>query len=86
LVSDLRLVPWSLALARRATRLCWQALWGATLYNVVMVAIAALGLLRPVIAGLGMLAASLIALAATRIIARFPGLHDSDAALVEALA
>jgi hypothetical protein len=42
--------------------------------------------LRPVIAGLGMLAASLIALAATRIIARFPGLHDSDAALVEALA
>jgi Cu2+-exporting ATPase len=69
LTSNLRLVPWSLALARRATRSSYQALAAATIYNVCLVSVAAAGLLRPVLAGLSMIAASLIALASAQRIA-----------------
>ena len=62
LVDDLRLVPWVLALSRRATRLARRTLAASTAYNVVFVAIAACGVLRPVWAGLSMLVASLLAL------------------------
>jgi P-type E1-E2 ATPase len=62
--ADLRLVPFTLVLARRALALGWRTLAAATAYNLIFVSMAALGLLRPVWAGVSMLAASLIALVA----------------------
>lgn len=59
---DLRLVPWTLALARRTTQVGWQNLVASTLYNVVFLALAATGSLRPVWAGLSMLTSSLLTL------------------------
>lgn len=60
---DLRLVPWSLALSRRGLRrVKWLIAW-ATTYNLVFVALAAGGALRPVWAGLSMLVSSLLSLA-----------------------
>ncbi len=70
---DLRLVPWALALARRARQLGVRTLAAATLYNVSFVALAALGMLRPVWAGVSMLIASIVALAGALRIAAHPG-------------
>jgi cation transport ATPase len=57
---DLRLVPWTLALARRGVRLVQTLLWSSTVYNVLFVALAAQGALKPVWAGLSMLISSLL--------------------------
>jgi Cu2+-exporting ATPase len=59
---DLRLVPWTLTLARRAIRSIKWLLGASTAYNLIFVALAAGGTLRPVWAGLSMLTSSLIAL------------------------
>jgi len=58
---DLRLVPWTLALARRGTRLVKWLLFSSTAYNVVFVGLAARGALKPVWAGLSMMISSLVA-------------------------
>jgi P-type E1-E2 ATPase len=62
LVPDLRLVPWTMRTARRAVRLVKWLIAASTLYNIVFVALAASGALKPVFAGLSMLVSSLIAL------------------------
>jgi heavy metal translocating P-type ATPase len=72
---DLRLVPWTLALTKRATRLARRTLAAATAYNLVFITLAASGLLRPIWAGLSMLAASLLALGSALRIAQVPGLE-----------
>jgi Cu2+-exporting ATPase len=63
LVPDLRLVPWTIALSRRAVRRVRGLFVASTAYNVVFVALAAAGALRPVLAGVSMLASSLLTLA-----------------------
>jgi len=62
---DLRLVPWTLALARRAMQVGWQNMVASTIYNVVFLALAASGSLRPVWAGVSMLTSSLLTLASS---------------------
>ena len=59
---DLRLVPWTLVLSRRAIEVGWQNLVASTIYNLVFLALAATGSLRPVWAGLSMLTSSLLTL------------------------
>ena len=58
---DLRLVPFTLALARRGRRLVQLLIGASTAYNVVFVTLAARGMLKPVWAGLSMLISSLLA-------------------------
>jgi len=70
--SDLCLIPWTLALARRSTALIRRLLLFSTAYNLVFVALAAAGMLRPVFAGLSMLLSSLLTLAAAARIAASP--------------
>jgi cation transport ATPase len=70
---DLRLVAWTLALSRRAIRHVQWMLAISTAYNVVFVALAASGALRPVWAGLSMLVSSLLAVAFAARIG-----HDDD--------
>jgi heavy metal translocating P-type ATPase len=62
---DLRLVPWTLALSRRAMQVGWQNLVASTVYNVFFLLLAATGALRPVWAGLSMLTSSLLTLASS---------------------
>ena len=62
LAADLELVPWTLALARRALTSSRRVLLAATVYNASFVTLAACGYLRPVWAGVSMLVASIIAL------------------------
>jgi P-type E1-E2 ATPase len=56
---DLRLVPWTLSLSRRATQLARRLLIASTVYNLGFVALAMCGALAPVFAGLSMLISSL---------------------------
>jgi P-type E1-E2 ATPase len=58
---DLRLVPWTLALAQRGARLVKLLLVSSTVYNVVFVGLAAQGALKPVWAGVSMMVSSLLA-------------------------
>jgi cation transport ATPase len=60
--ADLRLVPWTIAHARDGLRLVRRLLGAATAYNLVFVALAAAGALRPVWAGLSMLLSSLLSI------------------------
>ena len=79
--SDLGLVPWTLSLARRAMAVGWQNLVASTAYNLVFLALAATGSLRPVWAGLSMLGASLLTLASSLRVSAFPGpAGDADTA------
>jgi heavy metal translocating P-type ATPase len=59
---DLRLVPWTLSLARRAMKVGYQNLIGSTIYNLLFLGLAASGALRPVWAGISMLTSSLLTL------------------------
>ncbi len=59
---DLRLVPWTIAHARRGVRQVKWLIGASTAYNVVFVALAAAGALKPVWAGLSMLISSLLAI------------------------
>jgi Cu+-exporting ATPase len=60
LAGDLTLIPWSLTLARKTLRHIRQNLFWAFLYNVVAIALAAMGFLKPVMAAAAMLLSSLI--------------------------
>jgi heavy metal translocating P-type ATPase len=62
---DLRLVPWTLALARRTRSIARRNLGWATAYNGVFLLLAMSGALRPVWAGLSMLTSSLLTLASS---------------------
>jgi Cu2+-exporting ATPase len=63
LTSDLRLVGWTIELARLGLRRMKWLIGVSTAYNLVFVSLAAVGALRPVWAGLSMLVSSLVALA-----------------------
>jgi heavy metal translocating P-type ATPase len=57
---DLRVIPWALGLARLADQTIRRNLWMAASYNLVGVALAASGLLHPVVAALLMVGSSLL--------------------------
>ena len=63
--ADLRLVPWTLAFAREVRRRVRANLAWATIYNVVFVALAAGGLLRPVWAAVAMITSSIFVVGRT---------------------
>lgn len=63
--ADLRLVPWTIELARHTLRIARRNLVASTLYNLVFLTLAALGILRPVWAGISMLTSSLLVLASS---------------------
>lgn len=69
---DLRLVPWTIDLARTALRLSRRGVWAATAYNAVFLALAAAGWLKPVLAGLSMLTSSLLTVAVAQRMQTFP--------------
>ena len=73
LKADLRLVPWTLALARKATAIARTNLWASTIYNLVFLGLAVGGALRPVWAGVSMLTSSLLVLASSARISAIPG-------------
>jgi cation transport ATPase len=58
--SDLRLVPWLHALARRTDRIIRQNLWWTFGYNAVGLGLAVLGLLHPIAAVVIMTGSSLL--------------------------
>jgi Cu2+-exporting ATPase len=62
-IGDLSHVPWAIELGRETVRRVRTLLLAATTYNVVFVALAAAGWLRPVWAGVSMLGSSLLSLA-----------------------
>ncbi len=64
LTPDLTTLPWLLSLAKRTLRTARRALAVSTAYNALFVAMAAVGWLRPIWAGVSMLLSSLITLAA----------------------
>ena len=65
---DLRALPWAVALSREAVRAVRRNLYRALAYNVVGMALAACGLLHPVVAALLMVASSLgLVFSATRV-------------------
>ena len=83
---DLRLVPWAIALARRANSVGYQNLYASTAYNLVFLGLAASGMLRPVWAGLSMLTSSLLTLASSlriNVISGPEGSHPESAILDE---
>jgi heavy metal translocating P-type ATPase len=57
---DLTLIPWSLGLAKKTLRHIKQNLFWAFIYNMVAIALAAMGFLKPVMAAAAMLLSSLI--------------------------
>ena len=78
--SDLRLVPWTLRLARRALRTARRSLVISTSYNLVFLALAAAGAFRPVWAGLSMLTSSLLTLALAQQGTKAKGLENTAGA------
>jgi cation transport ATPase len=73
LVPDLRLIPWALALSRRALRLARRNLALSTLYNLAFLALALGGALRPLWAGVSMLTSSLLVLGSSLRVTAWPG-------------
>ncbi len=63
LTPDLRLVPWTIALSKRAFSIARTNLIASTIYNLVFLALATMGILRPVWAGISMATSSLLVLA-----------------------
>ena len=75
LTPDLRLVPWTIALSKRAFSIARTNLIASTIYNLVFLALATMGVLRPVWAGISMATSSLLVLAsASRVRAFAPPL------------
>lgn len=65
---DLRVLPWAVALSREAVRAVRRSLRRAVVYNLIGMALAASGLLHPVVAALLMVASSLsLVFSATRV-------------------
>jgi len=84
--SDLRLVPWTLALARRTLRTVRRCLAVSTVYNLSFLALAATGALKPVWAGLSMLTSSLLTLGMAQRMSAVPGVPSTtEAATPEAM-
>ena len=77
--SELRLVPWTLSLAKKTLRTVRQSLAVSTVYNLSFLAIAAVGGLKPVWAGLSMLTSSLLTLAMAQRVSAVPGVAISPA-------
>jgi heavy metal translocating P-type ATPase len=75
--SDLRLVPWTLQLARQTLRVVRRSLVASTVYNLAFLALAATGRLRPVWAGLSMLTSSLLMLAMAQRATRVAGIPQA---------
>lgn len=73
LTPDLRLVPWTIALAKRAFSIARSNLVMSTVYNLIFLGLAAAGALRPVWAGVSMATASLLMLASASRVRLFPG-------------
>jgi heavy metal translocating P-type ATPase len=63
LTPDLRLVPWTIQLSKRAFSIARSNLILSTVYNLLFLVLAATGTLRPVWAGISMATASLLMLA-----------------------
>lgn len=63
LTPDLRLVPWTIALSKRAFSIARTNLIASTIYNLVFLTLATMGTLRPVWAGISMATSSLLVLA-----------------------
>ena len=63
LTPDLRLVPWTIALSKRAFSIARTNLVASTIYNFVFLLLAATGALKPVFAGISMATSSLLVLA-----------------------
>jgi Cu+-exporting ATPase len=78
LCPDLRLVPWTIALARRACSIARTNLIASTAYNLVFLSLAAAGALRPVWAGLSMATSSLLVLASASRVGAFRGPGDEE--------
>ncbi len=75
LTPDLRLVPWTIALSKRAFSIARTNLIASTIYNLVFLTLATMGTLRPVWAGISMATSSLLVLAsASRVRAFAPPL------------
>jgi P-type E1-E2 ATPase len=70
---DLRLVPWAIGLARRAVSLARASLALSTAYNLLFLALAAAGALRPVWAGVAMATSSLLMVASAMRVTAFEG-------------
>jgi heavy metal translocating P-type ATPase len=60
LAGDITLVPWVLSLSKRTFRHIQENLFWAFVYNVIAIALAAIGWLRPVMAAAAMLVSSLM--------------------------
>ena len=58
--TDLRLIPWFIALSRRTRRIIRENLGWAFAYNLVAVPLAAIGLISPLIAAGAMTSSSLL--------------------------
>jgi heavy metal translocating P-type ATPase len=70
LASDLTRLPWTIALARRTVAVVrWNLLW-AFLYNTLGVALAAAGLLNPIVAAIAMVVSSLLVISNSLRLAR----------------
>lgn len=78
LTPDLRLVPWTIALARRAFSIARSNLIWSTVYNLVFLSLAATGALRPVWAGVSMATSSLLMLASASRVRVFEGPPGSE--------
>ncbi|MEZ4299986.1 MAG: heavy metal translocating P-type ATPase [Polyangiaceae bacterium] len=72
LTPDLRLVPWTVALARRSFSIARWNLLGSTAYNLIFLTLAATGMLKPVWAGLSMATSSLLMIASALRVRTFP--------------
>lgn len=84
LTPDLRLVPWTIALAKRAFSIARSNLIWSTVYNLVFLSLATAGALRPVWAGISMATSSLLVLAsASRVRAFDPPPGSEPASLDE---
>ncbi|QDS98783.1 heavy metal translocating P-type ATPase [Adhaeretor mobilis] len=72
LANDLRRFPWAVELARTTSRIVTQNLFWAFLYNVFGIALAATGRLNPIWAALAMAVSSLLVVANSLRLSRFP--------------
>ena len=78
LTPDLRLVPWTIALSKRAFSIARTNLYASTIYNLVFLTLATMGLLRPVWAGISMATSSLLVLASASRVRAFAPPHGAE--------
>ncbi len=78
LTPDLRLVPWTIALSKRAFSIARTNLIASTIYNLVFLTLATMGTLRPVWAGISMATSSLLVLASASRVRAFAPPHGAE--------